>query len=111
MNYDRMTKAELIKIIEKLQFGDLTKTGQKFLAIVSEDNDCLEGETIQTFLKSCETFSSEEIESSYGAEIFIDLVYWDKTCKKYVGVIGGSLWNYVLPITDINLLKPFVIGE
>lgn len=111
MNYERMTKAELIKIIEKLQVGDLTKTGQKFLAIVSDEEDFSKCGNIGTFLKECETYNSEEIERTYGSDIFIDLVYWDKTNEQYVGVVGGMIWKYAVPVTDINLLKPFVIGE
>lgn len=110
MNYENMTKAQLIEELRKLKRLNIEKSGEMFFAFVSEDNE-FEGrrmrfDDVEEFTDLVKTRKMDP------AEYCLDLVYWNSKENSYHSPFGDNNWSHVVRIPN-EILKKYleVIGE
>ena len=99
-----MSKSKLIEIIKQLKQElkeDVTKSGNTFLAMVSDDKMFLT-EDVGVILER----SDNEPEN----DCYVDLVRWDNINNRYISPVGEREYKYAQPIT-MNLIEDYIIGE
>ncbi len=104
MNYENMSKSKLIEIIKQLKQElkeDVTKSGNTFLAMVSDDKMFLT-EDVGVILERSEQGPEEDC--------WIELVGWNSELNAYVSRFGEVEYKYAQPIT-MNLIEDYIIGE